>query len=108
MKDDRSKVPFSSAWLAANPPVPPVRKNIVPRPANTPPAVPVPSTCVHRGEAIPPAEALRLGLGTVRVYFPCAVGKTLNAAKVPGYVCGCAGCGPSCDGYSAGDSDEGD
>lgn len=66
-----------------------------------------PVKCRHLGNVLPPEDAARLGLGTVRQYFPCAVGLTLNVAGIPGYVCGCKGCGPTCPKYlSGGESDE--
>lgn len=57
------------------------------------------ATCDLRGDRIPPDEALRIGLGTVRTYFPCGAGRTLNAANVAGVVCSCKGCGPTCPDY---------
>ena len=71
------------------------RRNSRPVPANTP--------CEHRSERIPPEKASRLGLGTVREYYRCAAGQTLNRAGVVGVVCPCAGCGPSCRRYSPGE-----
>jgi hypothetical protein len=65
--------------------------------------------CALRGEPLPPQEATRLGLGTVRRYYPCAAGQTRNAANVAGVVCSCKGCGPACPEYRPkenGDEDE--
>lgn len=55
--------------------------------------------CALRGEPLPPQEATRLGLGTVRRYYPCAAGRTMNVANVAGVVCSCKGCGPTCSDY---------
>jgi hypothetical protein len=56
--------------------------------------------CRHRSdESLNGVEATALGLGTVRRYFRCSLGLTLNAAKVPGVVCNCGGCGPRCPNY---------
>ena len=74
-------------------------QNVHTRPTNTQPVVSVPTKCKYRGEAILPQEAVRLGLGTVRRYYPCAAGRTMNVANVAGVVCSCKGCGPTCPDY---------
>lgn len=63
---------------------------------------PTTAVCALRGDRIPPQEAQRIGLGTVRSYYPCAAGRTLNSANVAGVVCSCAGCGPKCPKFQPG------
>lgn len=73
-------------------------KKVIPSQNSIPPSAN--TICEHRSEEIAPSEAVSLGLGTVRKYYRCAAGQTLNRANVIGVVCSCAGCGPTCQRYS--------
>lgn len=57
-------------------------------------AVQPPEPCIFRGKIVPLSERYKLGLGTLKDYYPCAKGFGTN-----GYVCPCRGCGPLCTGY---------
>jgi hypothetical protein len=55
---------------------------------------PPPAACRHRGDLVPLAARHDKGLGTMRDWYPCSMGRGTN-----GFVCPCGGCGPLCPDY---------
>ncbi len=65
------------------------------------PHAPGAAACRSRGTPLVPSVQMRLGLGLLRQWHPCAQGHG-TIVEGQAYVCACRGqCGPSCPDYQA-------
>jgi hypothetical protein len=83
--DFRSSAPS----MMAMPPIAPMARSSAPSP------------CRHEGDSLSGGESNSHGLNPSKRWKLCMVGETKNPKRVPGIVCSCTGCGPSCSQYEA-------